>query len=91
MLNKSIETIVEDYESNSESMEEKSGDDSVNSYYEEISDSFAQSQFPDTSIKRASYGKIVVADDQYINLEILKNNFIDLKINKDDCIFCING
>jgi hypothetical protein len=38
----------------------------------------------------ASMGRIVVADDQFINLEVLKNTLIEMKIDAK-AQFCVNG
>ena len=36
-------------------------------------------------------GKIVVGEDQFINLEILKNNFSELGVSQSICNFSVNG
>ena len=36
-------------------------------------------------------GQIIVGEDQFINLQILKNNLKLVGVNESKCCFCVNG
>ena len=69
---------------------------------ESLSSSFSQEQDLNTKqldndsievqqIQRKTKGQIVVGEDQFINLEILKNNFSELGVSPSNCNFNVNG
>jgi|LauGreDrversion4_2_1035121.scaffolds.fasta_scaffold274861_2 hypothetical protein len=84
MINKQLITINEDDYSSSESSEDLQSNNTNQIVVRADTDEIKQ------KYNFRLEGPIIVADDQHINLEILKQHTINLRV-QDQTIFCVNG